>query len=188
MYCTKIKKIFFFPIFLFSAFFLFFSCDSASCSSGGKKVENSDYTIEFDANNGSGSMGNQTVVRGNSLTLNACSFTKSGYRFIGWSENSNATVATYTNSQTITPTKNMKLYALWSSAVQANYTVVHSLQQVAGSSLYIEQERTTKTGYVGDLTQATANTYAGYTVQPIQQAIILAGGGTTVNVHYNVNQ
>lgn len=184
---TKWKKILILPIFLFSAFFLLFSCDSASCSSGGTKVETNDYTIEFKANGGSGSMGNQTVARGNSLTLSACAFTKEGNRFIGWSEDSNATTATYTNSQTITPTKDMKLYALWTPSVLATYTVAH-YWQLAGTSQYVPHESTTKTGYVGDLTQATANTYDGYTAQPIQQKEILSDNSTVVQVFYNVNQ
>ena len=42
------------------------------------------YTISFNANEGTGSMANQTVTSGSSTTLSANTFTRSGYLFTGW--------------------------------------------------------------------------------------------------------
>lgn len=45
-----------------------------------------DVTITFDANGGEGSMGNQSAQPEADVTINANTFTRSGYTFVGWSE------------------------------------------------------------------------------------------------------
>ena len=70
------------------------------------------YTISFKRNGGSGSMSAITVTAGESKNLTANVFTKDGYVFKGWSTTKTGSVQ-YTDGQSITPTKNITLYAVW---------------------------------------------------------------------------
>ena len=79
------------------------------------------YTITYDANGGSGSMAPQYVAKGGSLKLNNYSFTGPGKepQFMGWSTTPNGAVK-YSDGQTITPTSDMTLYAIWGYWVTYN--------------------------------------------------------------------
>jgi uncharacterized repeat protein (TIGR02543 family) len=65
-------------------------------------------------------MSNQVVVNSVLTALNNNSFQRTGYSFLGWSTNSAATSATYTNGQQVTFTSNQNLFAIW----QANTLTV----------------------------------------------------------------
>ena len=82
------------------------------------------YTIKYYANNGSGSMSDTSATYGSNVTLSTNSFTRTGYKFLGWSTSSTATTATYTDGQTISGgIKNtnsqsggtVSLYAVWAA-------------------------------------------------------------------------
>lgn len=74
------------------------------------------YTVAFNANGGSGTMSSVTMTYGVAQNLPANTFTRSGYTFLGWSKDKNATTATYTDKQSV---KNLAsrgtvtLYAIW---------------------------------------------------------------------------
>ena len=72
------------------------------------------YTINYDANGGSGNMTSQIVAKGNSIKLNSCTFTGPGTqpKFMGWSTTPDGEIK-YANGATITPTSDMTLYAIW---------------------------------------------------------------------------
>ena len=73
------------------------------------------YDITFNANTGSGSMGNATFVSGIPGSLPANSYTKNGFTFMGWSESANPTIESvaYADQGQITVTGNKQLYAVW---------------------------------------------------------------------------
>lgn len=74
------------------------------------------YTIAFNANNGTGSMSNLAMTVGTAKNLTANTFTRSGYTFLGWSTNKNATAATYTDKQSVknlATSGTVTLYAVW---------------------------------------------------------------------------
>ena len=75
------------------------------------------YTIAFNNNGGTGSMSNQYFLVGHTQNLNANTFTRSGYEFLGWSTSSSATSPTYTNQQPVssirTTSGTTTLYAVW---------------------------------------------------------------------------
>ena len=74
--------------------------------------EASTYTITYESNGGSGAMSKQTFTSGDSVTLTANTFTRTGYHFTGWK--TQATGGTgYSDKATITPTGNLTLYAQW---------------------------------------------------------------------------
>ncbi len=76
------------------------------------------YTIVFNANDGTGDMSNQDMTYDVEAALTANAFSKVGYTFLGWSDNSSATVATYTNEQSVLNlaiSGSITLYAVWKS-------------------------------------------------------------------------
>lgn len=89
------------------------------------------YVITFDANGGEGTMAKQSVAKDSvdstiaTATLNANTFTKSGYVFYGW--NTYASVSnfiSYVDEEEISLTGDIKLYAIWlpvSSATKITY-------------------------------------------------------------------
>jgi len=85
------------------------------------------YTINYNANGGSGSIGSTTCTVGSSCTLASNTFTNSGFVFKGWSTSSDGTQI-YSDAQTVmnlaSSGKSVTLYAVWGYAdVVVNYTV-----------------------------------------------------------------
>ena len=68
------------------------------------------YTVSFNANGGTGTM--VDVTTGSLYTIPECSFTKSGYTFVGWATTSDGDVV-YTPGKKITLTTDLTLYAIW---------------------------------------------------------------------------
>ncbi len=76
------------------------------------------YQIEYNANGGTGQMANTTHETGVTKALSSNQFTRTGYHFIGWSTDPNATTPTYNNNQkvinlTYEESAVVKLYAVW---------------------------------------------------------------------------
>lgn len=77
------------------------------------------YTVKYDGNGGSGTMHDSTFVYdkdGQVFTKNA--FSRTGYTFLGWSTNSSAKTADYSDKSkvtnlTTTPSGTVTLYAVW---------------------------------------------------------------------------
>lgn len=81
------------------------------------------YTVSYDANNGSGAPAAQTKTYRTALTLSPTVPTRSGYTFLGWSTSSTAASATYKAGGSYTTDANVKLYAVWQAATpEAIYT------------------------------------------------------------------
>ena len=78
-----------------------------------KQVTVSSYTVTYNANGGSGAPASQTAISGINLTLSSTVPTRSGYTFLGWSTDSNATTATYAKGTTYTANVSTTLYAVW---------------------------------------------------------------------------
>ena len=75
------------------------------------------YTVSYNANGGSGSMSTDTISYGEAYTTKSNTFTRNGYTFAGWNENSSGTGSDWTNwigkPWTWTYTKSITLYAKW---------------------------------------------------------------------------
>ena len=119
------------------------------------------YTLLFDGNGGSGSMSNQTVTTGDKFALPSCTFTREGYRCIGWNVCRNADKTWYVvkhgwlTQQQITEQKlEKKLYANDSSAqyvfdsswtqgcsTVSTYTFHAVWEQLPHEHNYVRQER-----------------------------------------------
>ncbi|MBR4313647.1 MAG: InlB B-repeat-containing protein, partial [Lachnospiraceae bacterium] len=74
------------------------------------------YTVRFNSNGGSGDMADTIATSSLASPLPGNAFTRSGYTFLGWSENASARSASYTNTITKTVTSAgqvVTLYAIW---------------------------------------------------------------------------
>ena len=76
------------------------------------------YTVKYDNNGGNGSIENTTFTYGESKNFTKNTFTKTGYTFIGWNTDKEATTALYTDEKQVsnlTKENNeiITLYAIW---------------------------------------------------------------------------
>ncbi len=108
------------------------------------------YTLTYNANGGNGAPSSQT---GNtSYTVSSIVPTRSGYNFIGWSTNSNATSASYTPGSAINISQDTTLYAVWS---KKTYTLSYNANggsgapasQSGNTSHTISNTKPTRNGY-----------------------------------------
>lgn len=76
-------------------------------------TKNPDVAITFNANGGTGTMGNQTVTSGLAATLNGNAFTFKGHTFTGWNTKADGTGTPYADTGSITITENTTLFAQW---------------------------------------------------------------------------
>ena len=113
-------------------------------------------TVSFDANGGTGSMSSMTFGKGETKSLIANSFTRTGYAFTGWNTKADGTGTSYSDKQSITPTDNLTLYAQWEETVE--YITISfianggsgSMQSVSvakGSSTTLPDVTFTRSGY-----------------------------------------
>ena len=80
------------------------------------------YSVQYDANGGSGTMSNQTFTCGTAQKLSGNAFTRTGYIFAGWNTKADGTGTSYTNQQqvinlAITPDAVVTLYAQWTACI-----------------------------------------------------------------------
>ena len=112
------------------------------------------YTISYNANGGSGSITSQEVTPGSSVTLADNAFTRSNYYFKGWATTSGGSVA-YRTNQSITPTGDMTLYAVWGDSTNTSlYNIVASLTRGNGTN-----NNNATTGIKTSPTKATSGVY-----------------------------
>ena len=71
------------------------------------------YTVSYDANGGINKPENQTRQEGTIINLSDVVPSRNGYKFLGWSTNSNATTPTYQAGAAFSEDGNITLYAVW---------------------------------------------------------------------------
>ncbi len=140
-----------------------------------KNATTTNYTLTYNANGGSNAPSSQKVATNTSFKISASKPTRSGYTFLGWSTNKNATTATYAAGASMKLSANTTLYAVWKkNATTTNYTLTYnangglnapSSQKIeANTSFNISSLKPTRSGYtfLGWSTNknATVATYA----------------------------
>lgn len=115
-----------------------------------------DYTLSYNANGGSGAPSSQTGTGVGSYTfpISNAKPTRSGYTFLGWSRSSTATSASYQPGGSITLTASDILYAVWKANT---YTVSYNANGGSGApsnqtktygvTLTLSNTKPTRTGY-----------------------------------------
>jgi uncharacterized protein (TIGR02145 family)/uncharacterized repeat protein (TIGR02543 family) len=81
------------------------------------------YSISFNPNGGTGSMGTQFVYSSTPVNLIPNEFTRTGFSFAGWATSVNGSVV-YVNNSSITCNSNTTLYAVWNTN---QYTISYNL-------------------------------------------------------------
>ena len=94
------------------------------------------YRIHFDANGGTGNMSEQSMTYDTEETLTDVTFSRSGYRFIGWNTDAESSESQYVSGQSVknltdTPNGAVVLYAIWEEA--DTYTVVFDANSGTGT-------------------------------------------------------
>lgn len=104
---------------------------TTACQTGYKNIQNSgkynpscepvSYTIEYNANGGSGTTTASNHTYNQAAPLTANGFTNGTKQFLGWAKASGATTAQYTNKQSVTNLSAtdgdvVKLYAVWGTS------------------------------------------------------------------------
>lgn len=121
---------------------------SGSISIGAK----TSYTVNYNANSGSGAPGSQTKWHGETLTLSSTKPTRTGYSFAGWATSSTGAVA-YSAGDPYTSNSGTTLYAKWTAN---SYTVTFNAnggttptasKSVTYASTYGTLPIPTRTGY-----------------------------------------
>lgn len=85
-----------------------------------------EYDVIYNSSGGTGKMENSVHTYGKSKQLNQIEFTRTGYKFKGWSTSQNGTVK-YKDKENVvnlTTSKNFNLYAIWSPV---NYSITYEL-------------------------------------------------------------
>lgn len=77
------------------------------------------YTVQYNANGGTGAPSSQTKWKDQALTLSTTKPTRTGYTFLGWSTNANAAAATYSAGGSYTNNAAATLYAIWKANTYA---------------------------------------------------------------------
>lgn len=90
--------------------------------SGSETVPRPTYSVNYNANGGSGAPAGQTKTYGQTLTLSSVKPTRAGYNFLGWATSSTATTATYQPGGSYTTNAGITLYAVWQVATLIDLT------------------------------------------------------------------
>ncbi len=88
------------------------------------------FTVTYDTNGGSTTLGDQTKYYGQDLTLRTTVPSRSGYYFVGWNTNKNSSSATYHPGDVYKSESDLKLYAIWTTTT---YTVSYNMNGGTGS-------------------------------------------------------
>lgn len=134
------------------------------------------YTIQYNANGGSGSMANTSMTYDVSANLRTNTFTRTGYRFLGWNTSSTADAASFSDGQSVrnlTPSGTIILYAIWKQQFSVTYNGKGATSNVpsnsgsldAGSTYTIPNLTPVKSGYnftcwkFGDVVKQPGNNF-----------------------------
>lgn len=114
------------------------------------------YYVKFNANNGSGSMSNQTFTYGTEQNLTANAFTRTGYTFAGWNTKADGSGTSYADKASVknlssTNDATVNLFAQWTPITYSVNWVVNGAPYENGGSTEAVHNSTYK-----DLTLPTA--------------------------------
>ena len=148
------------------------------------------YTVEFDANGSSGEMEAQTFTYDSDAELNANTFSKTGYVFVGWAETRDGEVK-YSDCGIIHNLADsdgdiVTLYAVWQAGSSTKYISQH-WQQNADDDEYTLIETDEHTGVTDKDTNVVAHKYSGFTAKEFEQVKIAGDESTVVDVYYDRN-
>ncbi len=145
------------------------------------------YTVKYDLNGGEGTIPDSVTDYANTEVTVASGdgFSRTGYNFIGWNDESDGTGTPYAG--TFVLTENVTLYAQWAPSETTEYKVEHYFENI-GDNGYTLNNTENKTGTTGTKTNAEAQTVSGFAAQSFEQQTIAADGSTVVKIYYDRNE
>ena len=147
------------------------------------------YTVSFNPNGGTGEAFTQEFYYGCSQPLTENSFSNTGYVFVGWSSSASGDVE-YSNQSEFETSHDITLYAVWIEPKTVTYKVQHYKQTTSLGNNYelVSGDTQNLSGKTGELTQAAAKTYTGFTAKTFSQVTINEGGNSVVRIYYDRNK
>ena len=142
------------------------------------------YTINFNANGGSGAPSSVTKYYGETVTLPTTTPTRSGYTFSGWGTYSSDTSVNYQPGSNYTSNSGTTLYAIWTANVPEPETYTVSYNANGGSGAPSAQVKTENVTLTLSSTKPTRSgyTFKGWsTSKTATSATYAAGGSYTAN-------
>ena len=88
------------------------------------------YTVKYNPNGGSGTMANQSVIYGSSVTPKSNKFTRANFKFTGWNTQPNGSGTNRNSTWTYNTVGNLTLYAQWA---KIPYTVSYDANGGSGA-------------------------------------------------------
>ncbi len=147
------------------------------------------YTVKFNANGGTGNMSDQSFTYGESNALNANTFERTSYTFIGWDTEIAGKTVVYTDRQTVSDLSavnngTVNLYAVWTQN-----TVEIKLKNADGTNItYIDSgtgQTSVFTGVNADvnatLDSASLKDSGGKPITPVKDGCVFTGWYTTAS-------
>ena len=132
------------------------------------------YTIMYNANNGSGAPSSQTKVQNVDVTLSTTVPTRSGYQFAGWNTSANGSGTSYAAGAVYSENSNVTLYAQWKQVFTITYNAnsgsgaPSDQSKVQGDTITLSTNKPTKTG----------NTFTGWNTSSGGSGTSYAAGAT----------
>ena len=132
------------------------------------------YTIMYNANNGSGAPSSQTKVQNVDVTLSTTAPTRSGYQFAGWNTSANGSGTSYAAGAVYSENSNVTLYAQWKQVFTITYNAnggsgaPSDQSKVQGDTITLSTNKPTKTG----------NTFTGWNTSSGGSGTSYAAGAT----------
>lgn len=144
------------------------------------------YTVSFDSNGGPGETFIQEFYYGCPQQLTENSFSNTGYVFVGWSSSASGDVE-YSNQAVFDTSHDITLYAVWNEPKTVTYKVQHYKQTTSLGNNYelVSGDTQNLSGKTGELTQATAKAYTGFTAKTFSQVTINESGNSVVKIYYD---
>ena len=147
---------------------------------GATIIENFEYAVSFDLNDGSGVIGIQRIRKGKNIEK-PNDPKRDGYTFDGWYYDGEEW--SFTDDVV---NDNMTLTATWIANTNTAYKVEHCLQNLDDNK-YKVFETENLTGTTDTLTNASTRTYEGFTAPSVTQVNINGNGSTVVVLNYARN-
>lgn len=151
--------------------------------------EHDTYTVEYDANGGTGKMENQVIPTGAGNWLASCKFERNGYAFAGWNTQADGSGTTYQPDTALdkdlaASDESVTLYAQWNAN---HYQVAFdpnggSGEMQAQSMVYDESQKLSSCGFTRE-----GYSFTGWNTEPDGSGTSYADGQKAMNLTSEAN-
>lgn len=161
------------------------ACNRAGASQAGtfRFAVRDTYTVTYDLMGGTGGPSSQTQTMGEGLVLSDVVPRKSGYTFLGWTEDSQGKMAVYDPGAAFRSDDHVTLYAVWKRSYAPLQSV--TLEKLPARRVFLQNESLDTTGLSLAVTYTDGSGHRvsqGYTTEGFQSD---SYGRKTVTVNYN---